>query len=76
MDMRGGAVHQRPAVTTPPTSYEVQHHGRPVSQRFASEWEAALFRDLWTPGTAEYRVVPVAATPDAAPGLTLHKDQP
>ncbi len=63
-------------MTTPPTSYEVQHHDRPVSPRYASWTEAELFLLFSTPGTAEYRVVPVAASPDDAPGLTLHKDTP
>ena len=58
------------------TSYEVRHHDRPVSQRYATEDEAKLFRDFWTPGTDDYRVVPVAATPDAPTGLTLHTDKP
>lgn len=57
------------------TSYEVRHHDRPVSPRFDSMWEAQLFQQFSTPGTDDYRVVPVAATPDAPPGLTLHKDK-
>jgi hypothetical protein len=59
----------------PSTSYEVQHHRRPVSPRYGTEDEAKLFRDLCTPGTDDYRVVPVADPPDAPPGLTLHKDK-
>ena len=58
-------------MTTPPTSYEVRHYDRPVSPRYASMWEAELFRQFSTPGTDDYRVVPVAATPDAPTGLTL-----
>jgi hypothetical protein len=62
--------------TTPRTSYEVQHHGRPVSPRYASWTEAELFCQFSTPGTDDYRVVPVADAPDAPTGLTLHTDQP
>lgn len=57
------------------TSYEVRHYDRPVSPRYGTWSEAELFLLFDTPGTADYRVVPVAATPDDAPGLTLHKDK-
>ena len=63
-------------MTDQTTSYEVRHFDRPVSPRYGTWSEAELFLLFDTPATADYRVVPVAATPDAPTGLTLHTDTP
>ena len=60
-----GREHYAPAAA--PTMYQIWHHDKPVSREYGSATEAELFRIFQTPGTPDYTVRAVRATPTTEP---------